>query len=219
MFQAEVLRERLNYFSGQYECHITVCINKSEFAAFKSICESLAAKALTIHLENGDSAIQPMLCKRYAQGAGEVYTDIVYAVSELSKFFKISRVKVEAASTNANIPMTAAECKALPSDCYFEHHLKLELTSGQDLNTLKESVKQYDGYLSKNALSISGSLEERFVTQRFYNCALQQAEEKLLLLTNFLNENDYKIGKVIKEFNIYDSNALLDSGWMEDGNG
>ena len=102
----------------------------------------------------------------------------------------------------------------LPADCYFEHHVKLELPLKFDELALRRCMAKYNGYLSKNPLSKEGVIQRRFVTQRFYQSTRKEAEQNLGPLLLKLQESDLKILQVIREFNIYDSNIARDAGWM-----
>ncbi len=216
MFDKTRLENQLTKFPGNYECHITVLIDSSEFSTFEKRCKSLGAKALIIELDAGQSAIQPMLCMRLHAEAQEVLDRICGMVRVLAQDFKVQRVKVEASISNRNIPATFEETIGLAKDCYFEHHIKLELPLGFDVNQLKQSIKPLAGHLSRNPLSSGNDTEHRFITQRFYRCTLSQAGAELERLERYLLKAEIRIIQIIREFNIYDSNVGLDAGWINE---
>lgn len=214
MFDSDILKQRLTHFAGEFESHITVLCEAGKFEIFRARCEELGAKALIIELNVGDRPVQPMLCKRHAASTTDTLSDISNMVDVLAKEFKVERVKVEASLRNRGIPMVGTDAEGLPADCYFEHHIKLELPVNLDDNELREQVKRYDGYLSKNPLNEDSLKQRRFVTQRFYNSTMKYALSRLDELEDFLVRTNYDVLQVIREFNIYDSNIERDAGWI-----
>jgi hypothetical protein len=136
-------------------------------------------------------------------------------VTGLEQYFKVLRVKVEAAMSNQGLPEIDDVANTLPASCYYEYHVKLKLEKGCDLEALRALFKPFDGYVSRNAIKNdeqNSQMEYRFVTQRFH-LGREVAEKKLAALLDFISSQDIEIIKVIKEFNIFDSNRDLDFGW------
>jgi len=214
MFDFDVLSQRLAEFSGEFESHITVLCNEDKFELFRERCHELGAKALIIELNVGRRPVQPMLCKRHTASANDTLHDISSMVDSLAKEFEIERVKIEASLKNKGIPTLPGSAAKLPADCYFEHHVKLELPVNFDESKLKIGVKRFSGHLSRNPLNADQVKQRRFVTQRFYNSTMQYAQTQLEELEEFLLRDNYEILQVIREFNIYDSNVERDAGWI-----
>jgi len=218
VFNASILKERLSFYEGDYESHITVSCDEKQFPLFEEQCALFNAKALIIELHMGATPRQPMLCKRHSnkssKNPSDSLNDIAMMVESLSKKFAIERVKVEASLRNKGIPHTLEAASKLAADCYFEHHLKIDLPNNFDEQALRLIAQQFDGHLSKNPLSKSSDRQKRFITQRFYQCTAEKAFEKLIALQTYLVQSNYQVSQVIQEFNIYDSNIGLDAGWM-----
>lgn len=214
MFDHEILSQRLTDYAGEFESHITVLCDQNQFELFRRRCEEMGAKALVIELNVGDRPIQPMLCKRHSDSASDTLKDISKMIASLASEFEIERVKVEASLSNSGIPTLNSSAENLPVDCYFEHHVKIELPVSFDEEKLRDGVKVYSGHLSKNPLNTDNSKQRRFVTQRFYRSTMQCALSQLEELERFLVEANYEILQVIREFNIYDSNIERDAGWI-----
>ena len=214
-----LLLQRLKSYPGRYECHITMAAYLNEqvkVEKFTALCTELGAHATIIVLETGLSAIQPMLGKVLTGSANEVLSEIERLVDALAQQYPISRIKIEADIDNKGIPALDHHCRRLASSCYFESHIKMCLPIQCDISELKQQVMAYGGYLSKNALSHSADkqFQYRFVTQRL-RYGKENAMQAIAELVGFLQKNQIQISKVIREFNIFDSNADLDKGWID----
>lgn len=219
------LLTQLKTYAGCYECHITVDLgeqaNTTSLTAFEAACETLGAKVIVIQLSNGQTPLQPMLSKFMQGEAEQIVADINAMRDALARDFCVVRLKVEAGIDNNNIPQTDAAISALAESCYFEHHIKMCLPIGMDLSALQHQLATYHGYVSKNARSIvqnnnsnKSKQEYRFVTQRFRR-GNDYAVQQLEALLDFLHTQSIDTQKVIREFNIFDSYADLDAGWMQ----
>ena len=214
------LYQRLKTYSGIFECHITVALppNQPEkLLLFENICKNLGGKAIIIQLTNGITPTHPMIGKILKGDADAVLSQILALIDGLSRYFSIIRLKIEAGISNNNLPVTTKDAELLPSSCYFEYHLKMLLDKAYDLKQLRALFLPYHGYVSKNTLKKDNNnnshWESRFVTQRF-RLSKMEAEEHLSELLVFVNTQNIKIQKVIREFNIFDSNSDLDAGWI-----
>lgn len=215
-YDVELLRQRLHYFSGDYECHITTDISSAALPAFEQWCSQHGAKVVAIKLANGIHQFQPMLCKQYVdQTPEQVANDIDTICSTMAQFYPITRVKIEGRISNCNVPTTEDTAHGMPNDCYFEHHIKCKLENDVATDILRDQLKQYDGHLSFNALNKSGQHQNRFITQRFYGVSEQMAVDKLHQLLTYLESQHYTVVKTIREYNIFDSKVSLDQGWMD----
>ena len=85
---------------------------------------------------------------------------------------------------------------------------------GVGAGNLRQEVKKFNGHLSANSLWKDEIVRYHFVTQRIYNSGKTNAEKQLNELLDFLSLQEIKLVKTVREFNIYDSNISLDSGWM-----
>ena len=207
------LIKRLRTFPGNYECHITVEAEVHQIDGFRKLCAELDSKALVIVLDNGLHPRQPMLAKILKGSPEEVVWAIVQIVQKLSQLFRVIRVKIETELSCPSVPNSKVEAQGLSKDCYFEFHIRLRLQKDEIVDELRNEVKSYEGHLSNNALSENGRYQQRFITQRFKNIGKEEAEQGLEELLSFLKQKKLCVDKVIREFNIFDSNADLDSGW------
>jgi hypothetical protein len=132
--------------------------------------------------------------------------------------FPVSRVKIEAAPENQDVPTTDAEAAECHAGRYFEHHVKLLLAPSANLADLARLAQKYGAHLSRNARRVRGDgLHERFVTQRCYQVGRVAARERLDALRAALVAGGYAIEAVEAEFVVYDSAPAVDAGWLEPG--
>jgi hypothetical protein len=119
--------------------------------------------------------------------------------------FPVTRLKVEAA---------AAEAATRPG-LYFEHHVKLLLPAGTDLEGVRELAVRHDARLSRNARRVRpDGAQERFVTQRCHQIGLPAAKSRLSALVNALTDAGWEITEVEEEWVLVDDNPALDAGWF-----
>lgn len=204
-------------FTGHFETHFTIRLDGT--AGVEELRNWGAAhglKCLHIILDRGASASQPMLTRR---GSGVLANELRIA-NELSRqmaesSFHVTRIKIEAACTNRDVPATDADATAHPAR-YFEHHLKLLLNPQTDMAALATLAQEHGAHLSRNALtSREDGRGERFVTQRCHLVGRQTARCRLDALLNTLKMRGYPILEVEEEFVVFDSNGDIDAGWIE----
>lgn len=220
----EILQQRLKQYPGEYECHITVVIQAEDLEHFKTTCQVLGGTAIVIELQGAQQSVQPMIAK-YIAGQN-AYQDICQLYSALEQSYKLTRVKVEAGLGNQGIPQSDIEAQQTPQTQYFEHHVRMVLPriSSQESeqepltehNSLKElgvELKHYHAHMSRNAISTCGDTQLRFATQRFRQLGDANAKKELDKLLKYLSDHKIAVDKIIREYNIFDSNGELDAGW------
>jgi hypothetical protein len=207
-------------FAGKFETHITVPIEESvRIDALRAWAESRHLRFHHIVLDRGATPSQPMVSRR---GHGTLSGERA-AVAELVRQlntdgFAVSRVKIEAAPENRDVPTTDAEAAERHASRYFEHHVKLLLTPSANLADLARLAQEYGAHLSRNARRVRGDgLHERFVTQRCYSVGRLAARERLDALRAAVVAGGYAIEAVEAEFVVYDSAPAVDAGWLEPG--
>ena len=209
--------EALKKYPGSFECHITVKSDSEvKTEKFERFCYKYDLKPLVIKFDSGATPEHPMLSKVYHGKEVLIWKEIQTVIQKLkAENFEVHRLKIEAGFNNTNIPESEAEIFQLNEMNYFEFHVKLELPLGYNLDPLRLEVKKYDGHLSSNALWKTETTLFHFVTQRVKNCGKTEAEEQLTKLLDYLKSKGIYILKIVREFNIYDSNLSLDDGWIQ----
>ncbi|MDA9003882.1 hypothetical protein N9J26_00155, partial [bacterium] len=114
---------------------------------------------------------------------------------------------------NQGIPSSDDAAASLPNTCYFEHHVRMNLSLSTDMHSLRLSLNTFDAHLSNNAFFKSTMYQQHFATQRFRRIGEPHANEKLEPLLRFLSDKGIDVDKVIREFNVFDSNVDMDAGW------
>lgn len=204
-------------FAGDFETHLTIGLKGAAgLDALRNWGEAHGLKCLHILLERGTSPSQPMLSRR---GRGDLTSEFRIA-KDLSRQlgvsgFPVTRIKIEAACTNRDVPATDADAKAHP-ELYFEHHLKLLLDPEIDMAPLASLAQEHGGHLSRNALTKRpDGRQERFVTQRCHQVGWQVARCRLDALVKTLKMQGYLILNVEQEFVVLDNNGAIDDGWID----
>ncbi|MBA4190302.1 MAG: hypothetical protein C0467_20135 [Planctomycetaceae bacterium] len=207
-------------FEGEFETHITIRV--AEPGDINTLQAWAERRQLTFHhiiLERGQTPSQPMIGRR---GRGRLSGELI-AAADLNRRlhaegFCVSRVKIEAAPGNGDVPNTDAEALDRHSGRYFEHHVKLVLDPETDVPGLANVAIAHSAHLSRNARRVrTDGRQERFVTQRCHAVGRQTASKRLDALLATLLTGGHYVLSVEKEFVVYDSDPSVDTGWLENG--
>ncbi|GAA1600392.1 hypothetical protein GCM10009828_028290 [Actinoplanes couchii] len=168
----------------------------------------IGAKYTRIVLDRGVTADQPMLSWLTGGTAAEAELSARRTAADLQEAgFPVTRLKVEAAASSQEAP--AADGR------YFEHHVKLLLPPGAEVEAVREVALRHNARLSRNARRIRpDGIRERFVTQRCHRGDRTEAAEALAALVTALTTQGWEIAEVEEEFVLIDDNPTLDAGWF-----
>lgn len=205
-------------FAGEFETHLTIeAAGPHRLEALRRWAAARGLKCVHVVLDGGDRPSQPMLTRRGDGGlSGQIAAARSLAAELLRDGFPVRRVKVEAAPENADVPRSDEEVAAQPPERHFEHHVKLLLPPEADRAAVSEAARPHGGRLSRNAFRArSDGLEERFVTQRCYRVASDEAGRRLAGLLAAVEPFGHPVVDVEREYVVYDTDAGLDAGWLE----
>jgi hypothetical protein len=206
-------------FAGEFETHVTVrADDPARLVALRAWAD---ARGLTFHhivLDRGLTPSQPMVTRR-GRGdlAGELAAAAGLAAGLMADGYAVTRVKVEAATDNADVPATDADAARHP-DMYFEHHVKLLLDPDADPGPVAAVAAGHAARLSRNARRVrSDGRAERFVTQRCYNAGRATARGRLDALLADLVAAGYAVLSAEEEYVVHDTTPGVDAGWLDPG--
>lgn len=202
-------------FAGDFEVHTTVDL-RLPVNRFVADCESLGLKPLVIELPIGAAPVQPMTSAYYPSTTLPIV--LVESREMAADFRRLGhppiRLKIEAAPGNDDIPDTDVAAARMPSEYYFEHHLKVVVRDDRQLWALREAAMVCDSHVSKNSLRRSSPDKElRFITMRTYAVGRHTAESRADMLEQAVRATDAEVLKRICEYCVYDDNLSLDDGW------
>ena len=207
-------------FEGEFETHVTV---RPEGPADLDRLRDWAARHRVkfhhIVLDRGRTPSQPMVTLRGRGGLSGVRDGAIDLARRLAEDgFDVSRVKVEAAPENRDVPDSDAEAASFHDGRYFEHHVKLALGPEADLIALTELAVPHGAHLSRNARRVrDDGLQERFITQRCHRVGRATAQARLDGLVNALAAFGAPILSVEQEFVVLDDAPNVDDGWLAAG--
>jgi hypothetical protein len=203
--------------SGSFEIHITTYDHDAEKLA--SFAEQHGVKFVHILLDRGLYASQPMLTLA-GTGALDQQRSLVTRWHDQLREAGLHplRTKIEAAPWCTGVPQTDRDAADEPAGRYFEHHIKVLLSSAAvaDLVAITDLIAPHGARLSRNARrGRAGGLQERFVNQRCHGVGLDTAKHQLDALVIDLRRAGYEILTVEQEYVVFDSNLGYDSGWLK----
>ncbi|MEV6106370.1 hypothetical protein AB0M28_16850 [Streptomyces sp. NPDC051940] len=203
-------------FAGEFEIHLTVL--PAPDLGIRQWARERGAKYTRIVLDSGATPDQPMLTWR-ARGTLSALRRAAHTHAEALRRAGLepTRIKLEAAPWNEDVPRTEAEAAELHDGCYFEHHLKLLLHGSAAVPALRAVTAPHGARVSRNArraLDASGR-HERFVTQRRYGVGRADARRDLDMLRAAVFAAGYEILEAEEEFVVLDDNPAVDAGWLD----
>ena len=205
-------------FAGDFESHVTVeALPPDQVKKFQDACLEIGVKPILIELSRGDTPVHPMTAGKHRGRLPDVieYLENDVAAHLRHRGFKVSRIKVEAAPWNEEIPLTNTEAEQCP-DNYFEFHLKVLLDSMERYDELAGICEQHVTHLSSNAFKKreDGKLEY-FTTMRCYNMGRTVAQVEFTGLAPAIKMAGFETCSEVCEYTVYDTNLSLDDAWLE----
>ena len=201
---------------GTFEAHVTITADLAERERFRAICAQLSVKCVLIELPQGATRTQPMTSTYHHGDLADVTREVAaLAVAVRGAGFVVSRVKLEAVTTNEGVPASDEEAARFPPSNYFEFHAKATLPVGADLAPLRALCATHQAHLSSNAFKSDDVSCERFVTLRVYAAGRVRAESAFDALLADLDAAGHAVTNRLREYTIYDSNAAVDAGWAD----
>ncbi|MEW2397093.1 hypothetical protein [Streptomyces sp. NPDC046862] len=210
-------------FAGDFETHLTIGADPGggHDEPLRRWARDHGLKYTRIVLDRGQSPDQPMVtCRGSGTLAGQRAAARAWVDRLRGDGFDVTRVKIEAAPWNDDVPRTRADAAALPPrECYFEHHIKLVLIGdAARLDSLRALVVPHAAHVSRNARrALDAGRHERFVTQRCRGVGRSEARDRLDALLSALADAGHTAVETEEEFVVHDDNPVLDAGWIDDG--
>lgn len=199
--------------SHPFELHFTFSCDAPDL---QQLAERHLGKLTLIELSQGAFPEQPMLTL-YRTGtlAQTIDSCSTLALQFSEGGFEVRRIKMEVALSDALAPATSEEAKTRPRSCYFENHIKLLLAPEDDLALITRLGAHHHAHLSRNARRTRGDgFQERFLTQRFFDCGSEFSYGELDRLVTDLKRQNIPVLEVEAEYVVYDSNFQIDHGWI-----
>ena len=215
-------------YQGDFEVHLTVRAAAADpvdapepldsLEAFNQWCREQQVKCIRIVLARGEHVEQPMATWRRAETHLPAVIEEAHemARSAEKEGLTVTRVKVEAAPQNQDVPVADIDAQGHPPDNYFEHHVKLQRAVEQSEDALTDVCLRHGAHLSRNAFRQSADgLQERFVTLRSYGIGRDSSVAALKSLMADLEKLQEVVLETESEYCVYDSNLALDDGWLD----
>ena len=200
-------------YRGAFETHVTIEVDQSKFPDVTAFALSHALKFTHIVLPRGQHPSQPMLTRR---GTGTMASELDAAArlsdQLVSCGFDVCRIKLEASPRNEDIPQHDHESE---ENRYFESHIKILIPTHADLDAVTSVSRRHHAHTSRNAFRTRpDGFQERFITQRYACAGYLHSQRALRALIDDLRPLGHPIIKCETEYVVYDSNMILDDGWM-----
>lgn len=205
-------------YAGDFEVHVTIrAADAAGLDQFSRWCQQRGVKCVHIVLSRGEAASQPMATWRRGSTVLSSVRDEAdgFAEDAVQAGFEVTRVKIETAPGNEDLPQTDLDASTEPDANYFEHHIKLDRPREASVLKLTELCESHGAHLSRNAFrQTAGDREERFVTLRTYGVGAQTSQRQLAALLDGLAAGGEAVIETESEYCVYDSNIALDAGWL-----
>lgn len=199
----------MSRYTGDFEIHLTIAVTDRDLSGLSG---ELGAKFTSIELDRGATPLQPMFT-RTAKGTLPDMRALATTMVERirAEDVQVVRTKIEAAPWTEGLPESDED--ADPA-LYWEHHVKLLLPPGSDVDALATIVEPHGARLSRNARRVRpDGVLERFVTQRCHAVGRATATARLDALLAALAHHE--VAEVEREYVVADDHIALDAGWIK----
>ena len=202
---------------GTFEAHVTIVAGDiAERERFRAACTNLGVKCVLIELPQGATRSQPMTSTYHRGDLADVIREVAALADAVRRAgFEVSRVKLEAVTSNEGVPASDEEAAHFPAGNYFEFHAKVTLPVRADLAPLSALCASHQAHLSSNAFESDDVGCERFVSLRVFEAGRVRAERAFDALLADLDGAGYAVTNRLREYTIYDSNRRVDAGWID----
>lgn len=211
--------------SGLFECHIFCSpLDPSDEIKerFVSSCQGADIKALCLGLDyQGKGVINVLQSTKYYEcdDAKTPVSLMLRDAQKLAESFEVIRLKLEAMAWNPGVPVTDEDSRALPEGHYFEFHIKIDAPVSREndeiLKSLAAELTKELGVKIPFSCNNMGNKNQRFLNVRTYNMGSASSERLVNQVSDSLAKRGFLVGKIIKEFIVFDTNKELDRGWLE----
>ncbi len=201
-----------------FEIHITVA--EAEQQPFIDTCKLLDVKPIILALQAKSSVIKDVMTSSNFMGNNREALEEMARISHgLKKAgFEVLREKIETVPWHPAAPSREFARHVMPPHCYFESHLGIKMTHGDDdaEMRLKHFCKVHNLHLSKNAFKeLSGGQYVIMATYRVYDGVSEDFKQQVERLHEKLLSARFDVEKLIIEFSIYDTKISHDSEWLK----
>lgn len=189
-----------------FEIHITIAgLQHVDEETLQAFCSKHDARLLLIELARGTYINQPMFSKVImAASLPEAMAEAQQYVGLLKdERYTVSRLKIEVPAQCADRVTTVQATTG-----YYEWHGRVDYNREPDLLDL---CRKHSVHLSRNALRKEHTT--RFITLREYGPDKTFMERIAGLLAD-LETGGWTVHKAQHEYCVYDSNVMLDKGWL-----
>lgn len=195
-----------------FEMHLTVKNNQdSDFIdVFKIACDAIGVKPLIVEL--GDVGLDVMTSSRFEGNFLDALAHANTLANSLGVLgLDVIRTKIETAPWHPEA--------ATPNNSqYFESHLAVEVEGDEKERELRTLSVESGCHTSRNAFKVYPNYKVIMVTKRDVNCSAPEFISSVDEVRKVLTDSDFKVGKPIVEFVIYDSNQAHDNEWVAELN-
>lgn len=203
--------------SGDFEIHITAHASQAE--KLSAFATERGVKFVHIVLDRGAYVSQPMLTLSGRGSLADQQATVQRWQRELREAgIYPCRSKIEAAPWCVGVPQSDEQAAVEPVGRYFEHHVKLRLSSTAvaDLVALTDLVAPHGARSSRNARrELADGAQERFVNQRCHGVGIATARRRLDELVETLRAAGHEPMAVEQEYVVFDSDLRHDQGWLD----
>jgi len=201
-----------------FEIHVTFEIANQMIEPFKEACHQIDVKPIVIDLENqGETVMRDVMTSSVVYGGN---AEAISAIQEIRKYlegehgFIWKRSKVETVPWHPMAPQTFRD--NMPGDCYFEAHIGCIVTCEEDKEFLQHFSEETGSHLSRNPFKkLDNGAYINMVTLRSASGNLEDFDEKLKEMTDWLDRQELEYKKVEREFAVYDTNINHDFLWTQ----
>jgi NTP pyrophosphatase (non-canonical NTP hydrolase) len=213
----DVLSSKSNPDKIPYEIHVTVLDANKEM--FYTACEKIGVKPIVLDLQtkDGKHVFEDVMSSSVHLGNNRsAYEEMTRISNALSFVGTVVREKIETVPWHPAAPSDEHMNPVMPTDCYFECHLGVNIKNDTEYNDIKCIASMCDAHLSRNIFKKHDDGSSTvMVTYRKYEGTYEDFQKGMAWLKLEIDRTECEIEKTIIEFSIYDTRVSHDAEWLK----
>jgi len=199
-----------------FEIHITVELDPmiEDSERFKTTCAEANVKPLDLVTQTR-TIKDVMTSSKHFGDNRSAYEEMKRITGRLmAAGFMVVREKIETVSWHPAAPQHIGDGSKMPENCYFESHIPVRLHPN-DMDILTRRCKEMDLHLSRNGFKTHEDGDVTYMaTYRVYEGTNEQFRAYVDQAVQYLDAQEYIVGKPMNEFSVYDTKVSHDAKWL-----
>lgn len=210
---------------GIFELHLIIEATPTSEAQLFAFCQDKRGTSKLINLRatcaqtfSGKFPRQPMVTLMYLGTQEEALTTISSLAEEMTaQKMNVIRLKVEAMTSNLDVPQVSPTSEQTANLPYFEFHFKIPTSSSEDWEKVRSVCLPHGAHLFFNPYSQTGRFQPVVTLRRYVEDVTKANIHLESLLQDITTAGWARPESIEREYSVLDTNVYLDEDWLFSG--